>query len=85
MSRFDNKLTTPDGVPLRTELVAVCQSEFAAMGNTEPDLVTAFLQVVPVDDAEFEFARASGIDALLERFEAVQIDVYDINRPSAVG
>lgn len=42
------------------------------------------LQVVPVDDAEYEFARANGIDELLDRFETAQIDVYDINRPSAV-
>lgn len=33
MSRFDNKLTAANGLPIRIELVAVCQKEFTAMGN----------------------------------------------------
>jgi antitoxin YqcF len=51
---------------------------------TEPDTVIAFLQVVPVGDDEFEFARENGVDALTDRYEERQIDIFDINRPSVV-
>lgn len=136
MSRFDNKLTAADGRAIRIELVAACQSEFAAMGSVlsscafnvasgvysvtpnvvhpdavranddsvrmkhallvtpylwgdepatidEPDMVTEFLQVVPIDDDEYVYGRVNGADALVDLLEKAQIDVFDINRPSA--
>jgi hypothetical protein len=49
---------------------------------TEPDMVITFLQVVPVADDEFEFARENGVNSLIRRFG--EIDVFDINRPSVV-
>src|SRR4051794_6017248 len=137
MSEFDNQLMLEDGRPIRVELLAVCQSEFSAMGRVlsgcafnvadgdfvaspgvifpnairvnddsvrmkhamlvspflwdgqplpieESDRVTTFLQVVPVDDDEFAYARANGVEALEDRFTSAQIDVYDLNRLTAV-
>jgi hypothetical protein len=46
--------------------------------------VTRWLQVVPVDDAEFEFARRYGVDMLQGRLLKERIDVYNLNRASAV-
>lgn len=43
-----------------------------------------WLMVLPISDAERDFLRNSGIEALEELFEEAEIDVFDINRPSAV-
>ena len=51
----------------------------------EKDRVTTWLQVVPIDDLEFTYAREHGGPALGQLFEDVQIDVFDMNRPSAVS
>ena len=43
-----------------------------------------FLMALPISDAEREYLFENGIDALEQKFEEAQIDVYDINRPSSV-
>ena len=50
----------------------------------EDDRVTTWLQLVPVDDLEFTFAREHGVAALTDRFERTQPDVFDLNRPTAL-
>lgn len=50
----------------------------------EQSQYTSWLQIVPVDDAEFSFARENGVDALVGLLDSAQIDVFDINRASAV-
>lgn len=42
----------------------------------------ARLLVVPVSDAEHEFLKGHGSDALEDRFERRQIDMFDLARPS---
>jgi hypothetical protein len=44
----------------------------------------AFLQMVPISEQEFQFLLKNGANALEDEFERAQIDVYDINRPSAI-
>ena len=43
------------------------------------------LMMLPISDAEISYLVEHGIDALEELFYENQIDVYDINRPSAIG
>ncbi len=50
----------------------------------DEDVIVLFLQLIPISDAELDFARAEGADALESRFEQAQIDIYDLNRPSVV-
>jgi antitoxin YqcF len=50
----------------------------------DDEAVVLFLQGVPISDAEFEFAGEHGTDALEDKFVEAQIDVFDLNRPSAV-
>jgi antitoxin YqcF len=45
----------------------------------------AWLLGLPVSDAEMEYARVHGSDALEDMFEEAQIDVYDLRRPSVTG
>lgn len=52
--------------------------------DVETDRVTSWLQVVPVDDTEFDFAREHGVAALRERFLLSQPDVFDLDRPTAL-
>jgi antitoxin YqcF len=49
-----------------------------------PTKTVAFLQAVPISDAERDFANENGPDALESLFEEHQIDIYDINRASVV-
>ncbi|WP_268235505.1 suppressor of fused domain protein [Gordonia jinhuaensis] len=51
----------------------------------EQDRVTAFLQLVPIDDTEMEYARVHSPEKLTELLQANQVDILDINRPSAVA
>lgn len=44
----------------------------------------AFLQLIPISDAELAFLHEKGPDALEDEFEKQQIDIFDINRPSVV-
>lgn len=44
----------------------------------------AWLQVTPISDAEREYTLTNGPEALEDMFEAHQIDVFDIHRPSVV-
>jgi hypothetical protein len=44
----------------------------------------SWLLVVPISDAELEFLRKNGDDALEDTFERHQIDIFDLNRASAV-
>lgn len=44
----------------------------------------AWLQAVPISDAEMKFADEKGTEALEDLFEEKQIDVYDLDRPSVV-
>lgn len=43
-----------------------------------------WLLAVPISDAEYRFALKQGFDELEEHFEAVQIDIFDVNRPSSL-
>ncbi len=43
-----------------------------------------WLLAVPIADAELALLREKGIDALEDRFEKAQIDLYDIDRKSCV-
>lgn len=43
-----------------------------------------WLLALPISNAELDYLRANGIDALEDRFEAGQIDIYDIGRPSVI-
>lgn len=47
-------------------------------------LDVTFLQVIPVADIEFEWVRAKGIDALIDDFERVTPDIYDLSRADVV-
>ncbi len=42
-----------------------------------------WLMVLPITDEERNYLRNNGIDALESLFEEAEIDVFDINRPSA--
>lgn len=42
------------------------------------------LMMLPVSDAEKRYLEQHGIDALEELFDKMQIDIYDINRASAL-
>ncbi len=44
--------------------------------------MTTWVQVVPVGDDEFEYARKHGVQHLIDLFVEQQVDVFDINRPS---
>lgn len=44
----------------------------------------AWLLAVPISEAELRYAESEGTEKLEELFEQHQIDVYDINRPSAI-
>lgn len=44
----------------------------------------AFLQAIPISEAEYRFAETRGPDALEDLFERRQIDVFDIDRVSVV-
>lgn len=44
----------------------------------------AWLQAIPISDAERVFASERGFEALSQRFQDHQIDVYDIHRQSVV-
>jgi len=46
--------------------------------------IVTFLQVVPISDAERELAEQEGSDALEDLFEQAQIDLFDLDRASAV-
>jgi hypothetical protein len=46
--------------------------------------VAAWLMALPISDAELRLFEDQGEQALEDRFEAAQIDVYDWNRPSVV-
>lgn len=49
-----------------------------------PAKTVAWLQVLPISDAERDYALANGAEALEDRFEEHQIDVFDIDRPSVL-
>jgi hypothetical protein len=44
----------------------------------------AWLQAVPISEAEHGFAERFGTDALMDRFVQAQIDVFDVSRPSLI-
>jgi hypothetical protein len=48
------------------------------------DFTVRWLMVLPISDGELAFLRANGIDALESRVEQMQIDVFDIDRVSAI-
>ncbi len=55
-----------------------------APDNPETDgVVVTWLQAVPVSAGEMSHARAHGADALLHLFEEQDVDVVDLDRPSA--
>lgn len=43
-----------------------------------------FLLMLPISDAEMSFLKEKGIDALEKQFGEKQIDIFDINRSSAM-
>jgi len=43
-----------------------------------------FLLMLPISDAELDYLAECGIDALEKTFDEKQIDIFDINRPSAI-
>ncbi|MEE2524326.1 suppressor of fused domain protein [Pseudarthrobacter sp. J47] len=45
----------------------------------ESEVIT-WLQVIPVTDSEFEYARANGVDAMAHAFFEAQPDFYDLLR-----
>ena len=55
-----------------------------APDNLETDgVVVTWLQAVPVSVGEMSHARAHGADALLDLLEEQDVDVADLDRPSA--
>ena len=44
----------------------------------------SFLQVVPISEPEMRFVEKNGPDALEDRFEKEQIDVFHLERASVV-
>jgi antitoxin YqcF len=53
------------------------------MDNLEgPTSIVTWLQIVPISDEEYKFAINSGSDSLESRFQAADIDVFDLERPS---
>jgi len=44
----------------------------------------AWLQIIPISDAERCFADENGADSLEDLFVEKQIDIFDLNRPSVV-
>ena len=60
-------------------------SSFSGLTSIETDdTVVAFLQAVPVSEAEFQLARRSGVPALVDKLAEVGVDILDIRRASAV-
>jgi hypothetical protein len=49
-----------------------------------PDVNVAFLLAVPISDAEYEFAQASGGDALEDLFAERGTDLFDLARSSVL-
>ena len=49
-----------------------------------PAKKVAWLLVVPISDREKDFVAQNGSDALENRFEEKQIDIFDLNRKSVV-
>lgn len=49
------------------------------------DRTVAWLQEVPISDAELRFAREQGSEALEDKFVEAQIDVFDIGRSSVIA
>jgi hypothetical protein len=49
-----------------------------------PNMKVTWLLAVPISDAEFEFAKKNGSDALESLFEEKQIDMFDLMRKSVV-
>lgn len=47
------------------------------------DVKIHWLLVLPISNAELVFLESNGVEALENLFEQKQIDIYDINRPSA--
>ncbi|MGW5384165.1 suppressor of fused domain protein [Nocardia sp. NPDC003963] len=58
-------------------------SDFAS--RTLTGKTVAWVQGVPISDAEMEYVRARGADALEELFVSAQPDVFDPRRPSVVS
>lgn len=56
--------------------------------NTESLLIEntyiAWLMIVPISHAEYEFAKKSGVDELEKIFEKNEIDIYNIYRRSVI-
>tara|TARA_Y100000588_G_C14278426_1_gene935658 strand:+ start:7128 stop:7709 length:582 start_codon:yes stop_codon:yes gene_type:complete len=49
-----------------------------------PNKTVAWLLLIPISEAEYQYAQAESSSKLEELFEEHQIDIYDINRPSIV-
>lgn len=47
-------------------------------------LIVTWLQVLPISDSEFEYARTKGAGALRELLQAADAKVYAVDRPSVV-
>lgn len=45
---------------------------------------TAWLQLIPISESELNFAKSHSVQAMLDRLEASNLDVLDINRASSV-
>jgi antitoxin YqcF len=56
-----------------------------ALPTTElPGKMVAWLLVVPVSDAEMQYARSSGPEALRDVFKREEIDIFDLERRSVL-
>lgn len=49
-----------------------------------PSKKIAWLLLIPISEAEYQYAQVEGLSKLEELFEGHQIDVFNINRPSVV-
>ncbi|MBF4576521.1 suppressor of fused domain protein [Frondihabitans sp. VKM Ac-2883] len=61
---------------------------FGWAGDFEPlvddETHIEWLMAIPITDAEFTFFEANDADALIDVFEANDIDLYDLGRASAL-
>lgn len=71
----------PDGAMKHMLITDVSSFEGLTSIDRGTEIVT-FLQAIPVSDPEFEFARRSGVEALVDRMAEAGVDILDLNRGS---
>lgn len=48
------------------------------------EFFVTWFQAIPISQVEYRFLKENGVDKLEELFEETQVDVFDLDRPSAI-